>query len=175
MDSDIPDTRRHSLPEDSHLTSADQAKSFLRSLLDKNLRVTTTDERLFWGQFKCTDPACAPHVPGPPPPRARSRAVVSPWRELTREGTAKQHCATERLRVPPAVAAEACRGRRCRCQGHSRYDVAVLGPGCGPWRAHRQHAAGGVCEPAEKMNVWHSLLNSREGTGGLVVETIVIQ
>ena len=29
--------------------------SYLRSLLNKNLRVTTTDTRMFWGTFKCTD------------------------------------------------------------------------------------------------------------------------
>jgi hypothetical protein len=34
--------------KEEHLT-------FLRSLLNKNLRVTTTDGRMFWGTFKCTD------------------------------------------------------------------------------------------------------------------------
>ncbi|KAJ9158499.1 hypothetical protein NKR19_g3239 [Coniochaeta hoffmannii] len=34
----------------------EEAADFLRSLLNKNLRVTTTDSRIFWGQFKCTDP-----------------------------------------------------------------------------------------------------------------------
>ncbi|KAB5578542.1 hypothetical protein GE09DRAFT_1052559 [Coniochaeta sp. 2T2.1] len=34
----------------------EEAAEFLRSLLNKNLRVTTTDARMFWGQFKCTDP-----------------------------------------------------------------------------------------------------------------------
>jgi hypothetical protein len=34
----------------------EQAADFLRSLVNKNLRVTTTDSRMFWGQFKCTDP-----------------------------------------------------------------------------------------------------------------------
>jgi len=32
--------------------------SFLTSILNKNLRIVTTDGRLFWGQFKCTDPDC---------------------------------------------------------------------------------------------------------------------
>ncbi|KAK3393797.1 hypothetical protein B0H63DRAFT_28487 [Podospora didyma] len=32
------------------------AALFLQSLLNKNLRVTTTDQRMFWGSFKCTDP-----------------------------------------------------------------------------------------------------------------------
>ncbi|KAE8440527.1 hypothetical protein EG329_007273 [Mollisiaceae sp. DMI_Dod_QoI] len=35
--------------------SKDQAESFLTSLLGKNLRITTTDTRMFLGQFKCTD------------------------------------------------------------------------------------------------------------------------
>jgi N-alpha-acetyltransferase 38, NatC auxiliary subunit len=32
-----------------------EAREFLTSLLNKNLRVVTTDGRMFWGQFKCTD------------------------------------------------------------------------------------------------------------------------
>ncbi|OAQ76116.1 LSM domain-containing protein [Purpureocillium lilacinum] len=34
----------------------DEAQTYLQSLLNKNLRITTTDGRLFWGSFKCTDP-----------------------------------------------------------------------------------------------------------------------
>ncbi|KAJ9130869.1 hypothetical protein NKR23_g11987 [Pleurostoma richardsiae] len=34
----------------------DEASQFLASLLNKYLRVRTTDGRMFWGQFKCTDP-----------------------------------------------------------------------------------------------------------------------
>ncbi|KAK4192806.1 hypothetical protein QBC35DRAFT_483443 [Podospora australis] len=33
-----------------------EANDFLQTLLNKNLRVTTTDGRMFWGSFKCTDP-----------------------------------------------------------------------------------------------------------------------
>ncbi|EQL01223.1 hypothetical protein G6O67_002140 [Ophiocordyceps sinensis] len=33
----------------------DEAQAYLQSLLNKNLRVSTTDGRLFWGSFKCTD------------------------------------------------------------------------------------------------------------------------
>ncbi|CAN8101103.1 unnamed protein product [Discula destructiva] len=32
------------------------AQTFLESLLNRQLRVHTTDERMFWGEFKCTDP-----------------------------------------------------------------------------------------------------------------------
>lgn len=32
-----------------------QATTYLESLLNKNLRITTTDSRMFWGNFKCTD------------------------------------------------------------------------------------------------------------------------
>ncbi|PHH77460.1 hypothetical protein CDD80_579 [Ophiocordyceps camponoti-rufipedis] len=33
----------------------DEATAYLKSLLNKNLRIITTDGRLFWGAFKCTD------------------------------------------------------------------------------------------------------------------------
>jgi hypothetical protein len=33
-----------------------EAADYLRSLVNKNFRITTTDSRMFWGQFKCTDP-----------------------------------------------------------------------------------------------------------------------
>ncbi|KAK3310632.1 uncharacterized protein B0T15DRAFT_44222 [Chaetomium strumarium] len=33
----------------------EEATAFLRSLLNKNLQVTTTDNRMFYGEFKCTD------------------------------------------------------------------------------------------------------------------------
>ncbi|GAB0141795.1 hypothetical protein EsHS_00002373 [Epichloe bromicola] len=33
-----------------------EAQEYLSSLLNKNFRVFTTDGRLFWGAFKCTDP-----------------------------------------------------------------------------------------------------------------------
>ena len=36
----------------------DEASGFLTSLLNRNLRITTSDGRMFWGQFKCTDPVC---------------------------------------------------------------------------------------------------------------------
>ncbi|KAI5467291.1 hypothetical protein BGZ63DRAFT_419007 [Mariannaea sp. PMI_226] len=34
----------------------DEARSFLASILNKNLRIHTSDGRLFWGALKCTDP-----------------------------------------------------------------------------------------------------------------------
>lgn len=34
----------------------DEARGFLESLLNKKLRIHTNDERMFWGEFKCTDP-----------------------------------------------------------------------------------------------------------------------
>ncbi|KAF3764513.1 hypothetical protein M406DRAFT_260622 [Cryphonectria parasitica EP155] len=33
-----------------------KAHGFLSSLLNRKLRIHTTDERMFWGDFKCTDP-----------------------------------------------------------------------------------------------------------------------
>jgi small nuclear ribonucleoprotein (snRNP)-like protein len=34
----------------------DEARQYLTSLLNKNLRITVTDGRIFLGGFKCTDP-----------------------------------------------------------------------------------------------------------------------
>lgn len=45
----------------------EEAANFLRSLLNKNFRVTTTDSRMFWGTFKCTDPVSLPFLTPPPP------------------------------------------------------------------------------------------------------------
>ncbi len=39
------------------------AHEYLSSLLNQNLRVVTTDGRLFWGQFKCTDAVRNPDAP----------------------------------------------------------------------------------------------------------------
>lgn len=46
-----------------------EARDYLSSLLNKHLRVTSTDGRIFWGQFKCIDPVrpsqpvCSPTEP----------------------------------------------------------------------------------------------------------------
>ncbi|KAF5570038.1 LSM domain-containing protein [Fusarium phyllophilum] len=34
----------------------EKARQYLSSILNKNLRVYTSDGRLFWGALKCTDP-----------------------------------------------------------------------------------------------------------------------
>lgn len=34
----------------------EKAQEYLKSILNKNLRVYTSDGRLFWGALKCTDP-----------------------------------------------------------------------------------------------------------------------
>lgn len=44
-----------------------QAEDFLKSLLNKNLRITTSDTRMFLGQFKCTDSVRLPFPPSLPP------------------------------------------------------------------------------------------------------------
>lgn len=36
-------------------TTNAEAKDYLNGLLNKSLRVTTTDKRMFLGEFKCTD------------------------------------------------------------------------------------------------------------------------
>lgn len=38
----------------------DEAHDYLSSLLNQNLRIHTTDGRMFRGTFKCTDPVCIP-------------------------------------------------------------------------------------------------------------------
>ncbi|KAK3693719.1 hypothetical protein B0T22DRAFT_47966 [Podospora appendiculata] len=50
----MEDTRTS--PEGVQTPAQTEAADYLRSLLNKNLRVTTTDSRMFWGAFKCTDP-----------------------------------------------------------------------------------------------------------------------
>lgn len=40
------------------------AQTFLQGLLNRKLRVHTTDERMFWGEFKCTDPVSPRSAPG---------------------------------------------------------------------------------------------------------------
>jgi hypothetical protein len=42
-----------------------QSEDYLTSLLNKTLRVTTTDTRMFLGQFKCTDSVCPLSSPLP--------------------------------------------------------------------------------------------------------------
>ncbi len=42
------------------------AQAFLQSLLNKNLRIQTTDGRMFRGEFKCTDPVSV-HLGNSPP------------------------------------------------------------------------------------------------------------
>jgi small nuclear ribonucleoprotein (snRNP)-like protein len=37
-----------------------QAEDYLSTLLNKNLRITISDTRMFHGQFKCTDSVCLP-------------------------------------------------------------------------------------------------------------------
>lgn len=41
----------------------DEAHDYLSSLLNQNLRIHTTDGRMFRGTFKCTDPVCLPPQP----------------------------------------------------------------------------------------------------------------
>jgi hypothetical protein len=37
------------------------ACQYLKTLLNKNLRISTTDSRMFRGEFKCTDPVGHPY------------------------------------------------------------------------------------------------------------------
>lgn len=40
-----------------------EARDYLSSLINKYLRVTSKDGRIFWGQFKCIDPVRLTHNP----------------------------------------------------------------------------------------------------------------
>ncbi|KUI70775.1 hypothetical protein VM1G_05946 [Cytospora mali] len=52
--------------EEDKMTKA-EGQGFLESLLNNKLRIHTTDERMFWGDFKCTDPVgeTIPNIPLP--------------------------------------------------------------------------------------------------------------
>lgn len=52
----VPPPIRPRIPHQPVAMDKDEAQEYLQSLLNKNLRVTATDGRLFWGAFKCTDP-----------------------------------------------------------------------------------------------------------------------
>lgn len=62
----------------------EESTAFLRSLINKNLRITTTDNRMFWGAFKCTDSVNPPHlifsdllpIPLPLPSRCHSISMT---------------------------------------------------------------------------------------------------
>ena len=78
--------------------------SYLRSLLNKNLRVTTTDTRMFWGAFKCTDSVRPPS------------SLTSHPRNLSLLLTpkkGKQHNPPTHLRIPPPHPQPAL---LCRCR-----------------------------------------------------------
>jgi hypothetical protein len=40
-----------------------EATKYLQSLLNRQLRIHTTDTRVFVGEFKCTDSVCNPFPP----------------------------------------------------------------------------------------------------------------
>jgi hypothetical protein len=48
-----------------------QSEDYLNSLLNKNLRITTSDSRMFLGQFKCTD-SVSPSPPSTSSQRANT-------------------------------------------------------------------------------------------------------
>ncbi len=70
-----------------------EAQAFLQSLLNKNLRVTTADERMFWGTFMCTDPVLSSLFPN----------AVS----LPNSSAGEQRDPPAHVRVPPALGTEA--------------------------------------------------------------------
>jgi hypothetical protein len=65
----------------------ESSAAYLRSLLDKNLRITTTDKRMFWGAFKCTDHVRSPPLPNNPKPNPNPRKATSYSNTLTNTAT----------------------------------------------------------------------------------------
>lgn len=65
--------------------SKPEAESYLKSLLNKTLRITTTDTRMFLGEFKCTDSdrnvilsrTYEYRLPAPPTPLSTSPAQIA--------------------------------------------------------------------------------------------------
>ena len=61
----------------NHTMDKAQAEDYLHSLLNKALRVTTDDTRMFMGRFKCTDSVC----PSPPSPQPSTpNSLPSQWK-----------------------------------------------------------------------------------------------
>lgn len=54
-----------------------QSEDYLRSLLNKTLRVTTSDSRMFLGQFKCTDSVNYAFSNLPPSLNSRLRTTLT--------------------------------------------------------------------------------------------------
>ncbi|PKS05712.1 hypothetical protein jhhlp_007541 [Lomentospora prolificans] len=44
------------IKSDVNESEIQEARDYLSSLINKYLRVTSTDGRIFWGQFRCIDP-----------------------------------------------------------------------------------------------------------------------
>ncbi|KAK2623740.1 hypothetical protein QTJ16_006921 [Diplocarpon rosae] len=71
------------------------SSKYLTSLLNKSLRVTTTDTRMFLGQFKCTDPdrniilAETFEYRLPPPPPPTPSLSISPQQTVTQDMTSR--------------------------------------------------------------------------------------
>lgn len=59
-----------------------QAEDYLSSLLNKSLRVTTSDARMFLGNFKCTD-SVRPQSPNFPNPFSSPLPNLYPFNSLT--------------------------------------------------------------------------------------------
>lgn len=59
----------------TELSKQGKAQAYLTSLLNKTLRVTTSDERMFLGEFKCTDNVMLHHFNRLCPTRAPGRSI----------------------------------------------------------------------------------------------------
>jgi hypothetical protein len=87
-----------------------QAEDYLTSLLNKTLRVTTTDTRMFLGLFKCTDSVRSLNSPAPlllslalklhPPLKPKPKFKSSKILTMHIQNTGPQHNPLPNLRIP---------------------------------------------------------------------------
>ena len=139
-----------------------QAEDYLTSLLGKTLRVTTTDTRMFLGQFKCTDSVrpspLLPSLPTPhllllllptPTQHRQSCTKVRPPTPLTSPPpTGQKHHPLPHLRIPgsPSPSAYALDNTAESGAGHDESLPGACGRTGGVHSADRSR---GVREPAE--------------------------
>lgn len=128
------------------------AESLLKSLINKTLRIHTTDSRMFVGTFKCTDPVRPPPWSCHPtyPDYVQCICILHLLTRRSYNAEQQRHPLAH-PRVPAAVQAEARRvggrrGSRVR-DGIGRHDLEIPGPYRHTGRVHCQDGGRGVREP----------------------------
>lgn len=112
--------------------SKTEAESYLQSLLCKTLRITTTDSRMFLGQFKCTDSVCPPSPPYSPSPFPHSSLLTPPPPPLQDRNIILSQTFEYRQPTPPTIAeltAAAAEGKTIHKDMTPRFLGLVVVPG----------------------------------------------